>query len=161
MTYFYLSRNAILNEKTLCTYITSEKKVENFSSIQNWNDIIEFIGIYLPNEWEYSPIIDSIYDLSTKPNDMIKAEWNGYEWIETATVEEIEKNKLIKNIKFYNDELEFASKATAELACEIISSEVFEEVKIYMNAINPYIEAKHFKTLQRPKIFERYEYEGG
>lgn len=92
---------------------------------------------------------------------MIKAEWNGYEWIETATAEEIEKNKLIKNIKFYNDELEFASKATTELACEIISSEIFEEVKIYMNAINPYVGTKKFSTLQRPKIFERYECEGG
>ncbi|MGL5962905.1 MAG: hypothetical protein ACRCZ2_00680 [Fusobacteriaceae bacterium] len=106
----------------------------------------------------YNPIPD-------KPNGL-KLEYNGSEWIETASAEEMEDSDWNSEVEFYNSELEFASKATAELACEIITTEMFEDVKLYMKEIDPYRITKKKKKKgkatvkasrpQRPPVFDRY-----
>lgn len=74
------------------------------------------------------------------------------EWTETATEEDFFKQKVV----FYNKELEFASKASVELVCGIITEDVFEEVKDYMKSIDPYAEIKTIPEVKRPEIFKKY-----
>ena len=95
------------------------------------------------------------------PEGMAKPVFNKetLKWEETATAEEIAEHVLRQSVSFYNSELEFASKATAELACEIISPEMYNDVKSYMKAIDPY--AQPTRTIMelkinRPSIFDRY-----
>ncbi|MGL5124915.1 MAG: hypothetical protein ACRC6U_02895 [Fusobacteriaceae bacterium] len=85
-----------------------------------------------------------------------KIEWVSPNWIETATDEEIAEIILNESISFYNEELTFASKATAELACTIISELEFEDVKAYMKAIDPYSVTKLTRP-PRPSIFDKYK----
>jgi hypothetical protein len=84
-------------------------------------------------------------------------DYDKLEWIETATEEEITENVFIESVRFYNAELEFASKATAELACDIITAEMFEDVKLYMKSIDPYAETQSTLTISRPPVFDRYQ----
>ncbi|MGL5051057.1 MAG: hypothetical protein ACRC6E_10600 [Fusobacteriaceae bacterium] len=92
------------------------------------------------------------------PVEMFKPKWETPEWVESATLEELEEKAFNESIEFYNEELTFASKATAELQCEIISEEMFLSVKEYMQAIDPYavntLEVK--AVVSRPSIFDRY-----
>ncbi|MGL5049333.1 MAG: hypothetical protein ACRC6E_01705 [Fusobacteriaceae bacterium] len=85
-----------------------------------------------------------------------KVEWITPNWVETATDEEIAEIVLNESIGFYNEELTFASKATAELACTIISELEFEDVKAYMKAIDPYSVTKLTRP-PRPSIFDKYK----
>lgn len=78
------------------------------------------------------------------------------EWEETATPEEIEENVWREEVKFYNEELEFASKANVELVCGIITEDIFEEVKTYMKSIDPYAGIKTIPEVKRPEIFKKY-----
>lgn len=102
------------------------------------------------------------------PEELVKPALN-YEtltWEETATPEELEEAAWDAEVVFYNEELDFASKAHAELACEIITAEMFEEVKLYMKEIDPYRITKKKKKKgkatvkasrpQRPPVFDRY-----
>lgn len=93
-----------------------------------------------------------------RPSEMLKPVWVVAEWVESATQEEIEEHNFKESVIFYNSELEFASKATAELACEIIDQDTFESVKEYMRAIDPYsqVSRKVFSRPQRPPVFDRY-----
>lgn len=95
------------------------------------------------------------------PDGMLRAVWN-YDlniWEETATQEEIELHEFNIARDFYNSELEFASKATAELACEIITPEMYDDVRSYMRAIDPYAQKKTrtMSTIQRPTVFDKYK----
>ncbi|MGL5745816.1 MAG: hypothetical protein ACRCXX_11830 [Cetobacterium sp.] len=85
-------------------------------------------------------------------------DYNQLKWIETATPEETEENVRREEVRFYNQELEFASKAVAELKCDIISPEDFEDVKVYMQSIDPYAQTYKFRDKKtRPDIFNRYQ----
>lgn len=90
------------------------------------------------------------------PEGILKPKWVSPEWVEDATEEEIAEHNFKESVKFYNEELDFASKATAELACNIITEEMFEDVRLYMKAIDPYSQAKTISSIQRPSIFDRY-----
>lgn len=91
------------------------------------------------------------------PAGLFKPKWVSPEWIEEATEEEIEIILFDESVKFYNKELDFASKATAELACNIITEEMFEDVRLYMKAIDPYAQPmRAFSTPQRPELFNKY-----
>lgn len=105
---------------------------------------------FVENSLKYNPIP---YD--EKPEGC-KIEYTGDKWIETATQEECEGYKFIEDVKFYNKELEFASKANIELACGIITEDVFEEVKTYMKSIDPYAGTKTIPEVKRPEIFKKY-----
>lgn len=93
------------------------------------------------------------------PDGMLRAVWNCdlKIWEETATQEEIELHEFNLARDFYNSELEFASKATAELACDIIDQETFEDVREYMRAIDPYTQKRTMSAIQRPSIFDKYK----
>lgn len=92
-----------------------------------------------------------------RPSEMLKPVWVVAEWVESATQEEIEEHEFQQSVTFYNSELEFASKATAELACEIIDQDTFESVKAYMRAIDPYGQPmRAFSAPVRPSIFDKY-----
>lgn len=80
------------------------------------------------------------------------------EWEETATIEEISQKEFNKSVEFYNKELEYASKATAEFACDIIDQSEFNEVKSYMRSIDPYSKRTLIAkvSLNRPNVFMRY-----
>lgn len=90
-----------------------------------------------------------------KPNGY-KIQWESPNWVEKATEEEIEEIEFNASVSFYNSELEFASKATAELLCEIITADMFEDVKLYMRAIDPYSQ-KQFAKISRPLLFDKYK----
>lgn len=91
------------------------------------------------------------------PAGLFKPKWVSPKWVEGSTDEEIEEHNFKEFVRFYNEELEFASKATAELACEIISQDDFESVKEYMRAIDPYKQSmKAFSLPTRPLIFDKY-----
>lgn len=105
-------------------------------------------------------IANGILEIIPKPNGY-KIEWVNFEWKETATEEEISEIEFNKSVDFYNAELEFASKATAELGCEIITVEEYQPVKDYMKAIDPYNKpisrAVSLKSITRPSIFNKYK----
>lgn len=79
-------------------------------------------------------------------------DYKGLKWVEGAN----ENDRLQSLIIFYNNELQFASKANAEFACGIITEESFEEVKIYMKAIDPYKDFQTILEIKRPEIFKKY-----
>lgn len=96
------------------------------------------------------------------PEHMVKPVFNKekLEWEETATQLEIEEHTFKQSVIFYNKELEFASKATAELACDIITQEAYADVKSYMQNIDPYskpIRSKMEFKINRPSVFDRYQ----
>lgn len=94
----------------------------------------------------------------SKPEGL-KVEWINFEWVETATEEELATEEFRVAREFYNEELEFASKATAELMCEIISADEYAGVKEYMQAIDPYAQTMRVARLSapvRPSIFDKY-----
>ncbi|MGL5716613.1 MAG: hypothetical protein ACRCX2_26600 [Paraclostridium sp.] len=104
--------------------------------------------------------IDNNVKVFKKPVNMIKPnfDYSQLKWIETATPEEIEENVWRDEIRFYNEELGFATKAVAELKCEIISQDDFEDVKVYMQSIDPYAQTYKFRDRKiRPDIFNRYQ----
>lgn len=79
--------------------------------------------------------------IAVEPDEtLIKPKWNAdtHIWEESATPEEIEEALLKEQVDFYNDELQFANKALTERACETISQQEFDEVKAYIQEINPY-----------------------
>lgn len=96
--------------------------------------------------------------------ELIKPKWNAdkHIWEESATQEEIEEALLNAQVEFYNGELEFANKALTEYSCETISKQQFDEVKMYIQEINPYAlaaaaAAKHpasFMALTDPEAIE-------
>ncbi|MGL5962994.1 MAG: hypothetical protein ACRCZ2_01135 [Fusobacteriaceae bacterium] len=90
---------------------------------------------------------------------MLRGVWNHdlNIWEETATQEEVIEHKLKEAVTFYNSELKFASNATTELLCELITVETFEEVKTYMKAIDPFAIATTLEVPNRPSIFDRYQ----
>lgn len=118
--------------------------------------------------------IEELYDgeylgdgviISVEPDpELIKPKWNAdkHIWEESATQEEIEEALLKDQVDFYNGELEFANKALTEYSCETISKEQFDEVKMYIQDINPYslaaaASAKHpisFIALIDPEAIE-------
>ncbi|MGL4997851.1 MAG: hypothetical protein ACRC5T_02510 [Cetobacterium sp.] len=95
----------------------------------------------------------------TVPEGMLRAVWNHdlNIWEETATSEEITEETFKKNIKFYNEELEFASKVATELTFGLIETSVQDEVKIYMECINPYKDTTLYPEIKRPSIFDKYK----
>lgn len=91
------------------------------------------------------------------PAGLFKPKWESPEWVEEATEEEIEIILFDESVKFYNEELEFAAKASAELMCEIITLEMYEDVKSYMQAIDPYGQPmRAYSAPQRPELFNKY-----
>ncbi|MGL5100374.1 MAG: hypothetical protein ACRC6B_10180 [Fusobacteriaceae bacterium] len=106
------------------------------------------------------PLVDGEFIQDNKIITIDKPEgyniiWQNNKWIELATEEEIQEINYKDSVDFYNEELAFASKATAELACTIISELEFEDVKAYMKAIEPYSITKLSRP-PRPSIFNRY-----
>lgn len=119
-------------------------------------------GLYTLSENEVlvGDFIKMIYEFPI-PEEMAKPVFNKevLKWEETATQPEIDEHRFKQSVAFYNSELEFASKATAELACEIISPEMYNDVKSYMKAIDPYAQpnvAVFALKINRPSIFDRY-----
>lgn len=135
-------------------YIESYNTIPTEEILDGWMQVENAEGNpcdyqYVNSKLVYNPIPNDAPEGFTMP------EYNGSEWVETATEEDIFKSR----VAFYNSELEFASKATAELACEIITQESYNEVKSYMKAIDPYA-PKMFSmksSVQRPNVFDRYK----
>lgn len=113
------------------------------------------------NEVLVGDSVKFIYEFPV-PEGMAKPVFNKetLKWEETATAEEIAEYAFKQSVSFYNSELDFASKATAELVCEIITPEMYEDVKSYMKAIDPYapkkMSARKLKAISRPSVFDRY-----
>lgn len=138
----------------------------------------KLVNGYLEEKDNYDLYLEGSYALSEgekveenkiiivpKPLDMLKPKWDftNFIWEEQATPEEIDEYNFNKAVDFYNSELEFATKATAELTCEIISAEHYAGVKEYMKAIDPYA-PKTFSlarvkrsAIERPLVFDRYK----
>lgn len=131
-------------------------KLENGMLVEKSDTELKLEGIISLLEGEV--IINNEIVVKPKPNGY-KIIWNGTEWVETATEEEIREIEFNNSVNFYNSELEFASKATAELGCEIISQEMYADVKAYMQAIDPYAMKKSRMSapIQRPAIFDKYK----
>lgn len=133
-------------------------KLENGMLVEKSDTELKLEGIISLLEGEV--IINNEIVVKPKP-DGYKIIWNGAEWVETATDEEIREIEFNNSVDFYNSELEFASKATAELGCEIISQEMYADVKAYMQAIDPYAMKKSRMSMsapiQRPAIFDKYK----
>ncbi|MGL5715370.1 MAG: hypothetical protein ACRCX2_20295 [Paraclostridium sp.] len=182
--YFYIGKEEALKHQSM-VYAVSQEPIEFYKEILGDN-AVEFYtenlphyitvdgetpresthielykaGIYELNDGEFihDETILSIHDFEI-PEGTLKPvfDYNQLKWIETATPEEIEENIWREEVRFYNAELEFASKAVAELKCDIISQEDFEDVKLYMQSIDPY--AQNYKRSvknKRPGIFDRY-----
>lgn len=129
-------------------------KLENGMLVEKSDVELKLEGVIQLSEGEV--IINDEIVVKPKPNGY-KIIWNGTEWVETATDEEIREIEFNNSIDFYNSELEFASKATAELACEIIDQDTFESVKAYMRAIDPYGQPmRAYSAPVRPSIFDKY-----
>lgn len=86
------------------------------------------------------------------------------QWVESATMDEIITHEEKEKEIFYNGELGLATKAHTEYDMGMISDTEYNEVKDYINAINPYkmksVRAFSFlalPTVKRPALFERYE----
>ncbi|MGL5125920.1 MAG: hypothetical protein ACRC6U_08080 [Fusobacteriaceae bacterium] len=90
---------------------------------------------------------------------MLRAVWNHdlNIWEETATLEEIAEQKLKDDMEFYMEELEYTSYAVSELACKQITEEEFEEVRLYIDAINPMKFTETLIEVIEPKVFLRYK----
>ncbi|MGL5962727.1 MAG: hypothetical protein ACRCZ0_12365 [Cetobacterium sp.] len=92
------------------------------------------------------------------PTDIYKPVFN-YEklqWEEGATDEELEDYIFNKKIDFYNEELNFGTKANIEYICNLITEEEMEEVKNYIIAIDPFKGGLLTET-KRPSVFDRYK----
>lgn len=120
------------------------------------------VGEYTLLEGEKVENLDII--IIGKPTNMLKPIWDYsiFIWSESATEQEIYEHEFNKSVDFYNTELEFASKATAELSCEIITVEQFEDVKMYMKAIDPYKQKSRSiavmqSPISRPELFKKYD----
>lgn len=105
------------------------------------------------------PLIDGekIVDnkLVTVPKiEGLKVVWNGSEWVETATQEEIDKHFLEQDkavaLRIHNDHVLGIN----------VTDEEWSEVVEYIQAVNSeYVEASNIKlytTIKRPSIFDRY-----
>lgn len=83
-------------------------------------------------------------------------------WEEGLTQEEIDAIKLVEYLKFYNTELEYASKARVEFDVELITEADYNEVRAYIRAINPYsVDGKPTVkpiVMARPNVFNRYNF---
>lgn len=183
--YYYIGKEEALKHQSM-VYGVSEFRVENYKD-KFGNNSIEFYGDNLPyyltvvgEEVREATNIElyksGIYELTEGefinndsilnignfgvPEDMVKPVFDHKTlcYIETATAEEIDEYNFKESVSFYNSELEFASKATAELACNIIDENTFEDVRIYMRAIDPYAQTKILTVPKRPSIFDKYNY---
>lgn len=184
--YFYIGKEEALKHQSM-VYAVSQEPIEFYKEILGEN-AVEFYtdnlpyyvaidgdtvreatnlelyesGIYelLEGEFIHGDKILNVYDFEI-PEGILKPAFNYDElrWEETATAEEIAEHAFRQSVSFYNSELDFASKATAELACEIISPEMYEDVKSYMKAIDPYAQPSRTRMelkINRPSIFDRY-----
>ncbi|MGL5057267.1 MAG: hypothetical protein ACRC6A_07890 [Fusobacteriaceae bacterium] len=157
-----LAENEILINGEIKNYSLTHEYVEDGKIIPKTREMLVVSGIEPLQHNEYIKS-SSLKVIPRKQKNMYKPEFcfNSEEWVETATQDEIINLKWKEKCLFYNQELAFASKALTELKCNIISQENFEEVKWYMQSIDPYAETyKHTKInmkLERPLIFERYE----
>ncbi|MGL5712695.1 MAG: hypothetical protein ACRCXX_04040 [Cetobacterium sp.] len=98
-------------------------------------------GIESLNPGEY--ISDGVIIEVPRPEGLYEYVWNEttLSWEEGKTEEEIAQIQHEAHVRYYNAELEFASKATAELKCGIITEEDFVPVAEYMRSIDPYAPA--------------------
>ncbi|MGL5191860.1 MAG: hypothetical protein ACRC7S_19635 [Cetobacterium sp.] len=108
----------------------------------------------LYNKLEQERILNNMVTVYDSENKILK----NISWEEQFEENELEEMKFRAEVRFYNQELEFASKAVAELKCDIISPEDFEDVKVYMQSIDPYAQTyKSRDRKTRPDIFNRYQ----
>lgn len=151
---------AILNGEIVTLNETYEH-IQDGAIVKKTRDMLVSDGIeeLFENEYLKNGLIVTI---PKSPKDIVKPIFNKDtdKWEETATAEEIAEHAFRQSVAFYNSELDFASKATAELACEIITPEMYEDVKSYMKAIDPYapkkMSARKLKAISRPSVFDRY-----
>lgn len=139
------------------TYIEESNTVREATRFELISDGIEQL---FEGEFLHEGSVKNIHDFEI-PEGTVRPVFNyeTLEWKESATSEEISEYAFKQSVSFYNSELEFASKATAELACEIISPEMYEDVKSYMKAIDPYAQPSRTRMelkINRPSIFDRY-----
>ncbi|MGL4998351.1 MAG: DUF2977 domain-containing protein [Cetobacterium sp.] len=128
-------------------YVTSYAKIGGLMNGITVDDVQN------PSDYQY---IDGGLVYNPIPEDnsgFIKPIYNGTEFLEDATDEEIMDNV----IEVYNNELIFAGKAATELQCGIIDTETFLSVSEYMKSIDPYSQ-NTLKTAKvpRPEIFNKY-----
>lgn len=128
-------------------------KLENGNLVEKTQEELKLEGIIPLQDGEV--IINNELVVKPKPNG-VKIEWQSPNWVETATQEEIQLHEFEEAKVFYNSELVFATKATTEMACKIITEEQYQEVEIYMNSINPYRTKMNLRAVNRPAIFDRY-----
>ena len=142
------------------TKIEYPKLDDTGNVVSKTDEELKIEGVYPLVDGEY--ILDGTLIVVDKPEGY-KIKWISPEWIETATEEEIYEIERNKSVAFYKEELDYASKATAEYACGTVTEAQFEEVKLYIQEINPYKTiTKMSRTVakievsKRPSIFDRY-----
>ncbi|MGL4998353.1 MAG: hypothetical protein ACRC5T_05235 [Cetobacterium sp.] len=181
--YFYVGKKEATKHQSM-VYAVSDTKIEDYINKIN-SDAIEFYGEDLPfyltvvngdevreatdielyksgiyklyeSEFIKDDTIMNINDFEI-PDNIVKPVFNYGDtvWEESATEEEIDEYIFNEHVKFYNSELEFATKVNTEFTYGIIESVVYEQVKEYIIDIDPYRPAT-FKSIQRPAVFDRY-----
>lgn len=183
--YFYIGKEEALKHQSMVYAVSQEpikfyKEILGENAVEFYTDNLPYYvsidgdtvreatnlelyesGMYelLEGEFIHGNKILNVNDFEI-PEGTLKPAFNYDElkWVETATQEEIDDYNWKEEVRFYNQELEFASKAVAELKCDIISPEDFEDVKVYMQSIDPYAQTYKFRDRKtRPDIFNRYQ----
>ncbi|MGL6174697.1 MAG: hypothetical protein ACRC1P_08870 [Cellulosilyticaceae bacterium] len=146
------------NWYALETKIEYPKLDDTGNVVSKTDEELKIEGIYPLVDGEY--LEDGKLIIVEKPEGY-KIVWESPTWVEKATDIEIAEIEREASIRFYKEELDYASKATAEYACGTVTEAQFEEVKMYIQEINPYkavvkISNNPIESTKRPSIFDRY-----
>lgn len=113
----------------LCVVGIYEEKLEEYNS-----DVIEYYAEDLPPKFTYDGTMNTIIDTSFEID-------------------------FGKEKTFYFSELNLSTKAHVEYIVGILSEDEFEEIKQYLQEINPFKKnTKNLKkSVKRPEILDRYK----